>query len=494
MSGISFHPEIEASMRSWLQKRDAPAFLLLGPPGVGKTTLTYRVAKMCGYFIKEYNASHVRTGSVFRTQLLPQLAQNGITSLFHSDCPNGKLLLLDEIDGMSQGERGGLQELLTYLRQKNVGPCPLVLICNEIRGRTMQQLQKICCSHLVQKPARPLVETYLGKNLPDAWYNTGDLRRMLRWSDGIEVGISEPEPVTNQVTDPNHSQESLWAAWHTLYESWDLFEELELETKDTNLAGLLFHENLPKRLTGYSFDDYLKVFDMLNASDRADYWAFFHQCWSLLTPSYVLKLKLPNMILNNYPIKPIHGKVPTSQQLQYTQVLTKQSLLFNVWKEMCRLFDTENISIRVQPTFVAQPGIPEKTVSTIGLVGDLEGGAVLTSAAVETEVKPKATRVRKVAIKKTALASTTSSLSSDLQIQYEAIAHELDKIAESGRSSLSERPTQVGQVRELDKVAESNHCLVQGVRPNGLTREPHQDTKTKKRSKKLDVQGAVLAL
>ena len=168
MSEISFHPEIEASMRSWLEKRDAPAFLLLGPPGVGKTTLTYRVAKMCGFFIKEYNASHVRTGSVFRTQLLPQLAQNGITSLFHSNCPNGKLLLLDEIDGMSQGERGGLQELLTYLRQKNVGPCPLVLICNEIRGRTMQQLQKICCSHLVQKPARGLVENYLGKGLPDA--------------------------------------------------------------------------------------------------------------------------------------------------------------------------------------------------------------------------------------------------------------------------------------------------------------------------------------
>jgi hypothetical protein len=442
MSGISFHPEIETSMRNWLEKRDAPAFLLLGPPGVGKTTLTYRVDKMCGYFIKEYNASHVRTGSVFRTQLLPQLAQNGITSLFHSDCPNGKLLLLDEIDGMSQGERGGLQELLTYLRQKNVGPCPLVLICNEIRGRTMQQLQKICCSHLVQKPARPLVETYLGKNLPDAWYNTGDLRRMLRWSDGIEVGVSEPEPVINQVTDPNHSQESLWAAWHTLYENWDLFEELELETKDTNLAGLLFHENLPKRLTGYSFDDYLKVFDMLNASDRADYWAFFHQCWSLLTPSYVLKLKLPNMILNNYPIKPIHGKVPTSQQLQYTQVLTKQSLLFNVWKEMCRLFDTENISIRVQPTFVAQPGIPEKTVSTIGLVGNFEGGAALPSAVIETEVKPKTTRVRKVAVKKSVTVPNTNEL-----------------------------PMKI------------NQDLL-----------PHQDTKTKKRSKASAVEGAVLAL
>ena len=493
MTDVSFHPDIETSMRSWLEKRDAPAFLLLGPPGVGKTTLTYRVAKMCGYFIKEYNASHVRTGSVFRTQLLPQLAQNGITSLFHSDCPNGKLLLLDEIDGMSQGERGGLQELLTYLRQKNVGPCPLVLICNEIRGRTMQQLQKICCSHLVQKPARTLVEGYLGKELPDAWYNTGDLRRMLRWSDGIEAGSAEPEPVANQVTDPNHSQESLWAAWHTLYESWDLFEELELETKDTNLAGLLFHENLPKRLTGYKYEDYLKVFDMLNASDRADYWAFFHQCWSLLTPSYVLKLKLPNMILNEYPIKPQHGKIPTSQQLQYTQVLTKQSLLFNVWKEMCRLFDTEGISIRVQPTFVAQPGIPEKTITTIGLVGDLDGSIMAASVAGEaTATVPKVVRVRKTTTKKPVKQTETNSLSPSIQ-KIDYITTQVASAAVSYAGLAHEQTTSASYARPAGLVHEQT-TSASYARPAGLVHETHQGIKKKPRAKKSDVQGAVLAL
>jgi hypothetical protein len=456
---ISFHPEIEASMRDWLEKRDAPAFLLLGPPGVGKTTLTYRVSKENGFFIKEYNASHVRTGSVFKQQLLPQLAQNGITSLFHVDCPKGKLLLLDEIDGMSQGERGGLQELLTYLRQKVIGPCPLVLICNEIRGRTMQQLQKICRSHIVQKPQRGLVENYLGKNIPDAWYNTGDLRRMLRWSDGIELTNDAPEPVSNQVTDPNHSQESLWAAWHTLYEEWEQYEELELETKDTNLAGLLFHENLPKRLTGYSYDDYLRIFDMLNTSDRADYWAFFHQCWNLLTPSYVLKLKLPNLLLTSYPIKPQHGKIPTSQQLQYTQVLTKQSLLFNVWKEMCRLFDTEYISIRVQPTFVAQPGIPEKTVNTIGLVGEM----CRYEDRPEPVVKPVAgaSKTKKVAA---AMAITDAVL--------DATESALDAIA------ATIKPKAV-RARAKKVVA---------------TAEVQQDIKKKKPIKKSDVQGAVLVL
>jgi hypothetical protein len=227
-----------------------------------------------------------------------------------------------------------------------------------------------------------------------------------------------------------------------------------LETKDTNLAGLLFHENLPKRLTGYTYGDYMKIFDMLNASDRADYWAFFHQCWNLLTPSYVLKLKLPNLLLSGYPIKSSHGKIPSSQDLQYTQVLTKQSLLFNVWKEMCRLFDTEHISIRVQPTFVAQPGIPEKTVTTIGLAGEM--------CRQEDRPEPVAKVVSTSRSKKATAAAAAI---------VDATENALDAIA----ATIKPKTT-----RSRKKVITEE--------------EAHQDIKKKRPTKKTDVQGAVLAL
>jgi GTPase SAR1 family protein len=365
---ISFHPEIETQIEEWLIKRDAPAFLLLGPPGVGKTTLTYRVAEKRGYYIKEYNASHIRTGSIFRTQLLPQIQQAGITAMCHSNAPNGKLLLLDEIDGMSQGERGGIKQLLDYLRDKDRSntDCPMILICNEIRGRAMQQLQKICKSFIVERPNRDRIEEYLGGKIPDTWYKTGDLRRIFRWFDQVETFHEKHNDEIS--TDPNHSQESLSAAWHTLYEVWDIFEELELETKDVNLAGLLFHENLNKRLAGYTFDDYLKIFKYIRESDRADYWAFFHQCWNLLYPSYMLKLKIPNQFLQEYPVK-VGGKISQPSQLVYTQVLTKQSLLYNVWKEMASMSDS-GIDIRLQPSYVEIS--TEKNQVNIGLSQELK--------------------------------------------------------------------------------------------------------------------------
>jgi hypothetical protein len=285
----------------------------------------------------------------------------------HSNAPNGKLLLLDEIDGMSQGERGGIKQLLDYLRDKerSNSDCPMVLICNEIRGRAMQQLQKICKSFIVERPNRNKIEEYLGKKIPDAWFKTGDLRKIFRWHEQIETFHEKHNDEVS--TDPNHSQESLSAAWHTLYEVWDIFEELELETKDINLAGLLFHENLNKRLNGYGFDDYMKIFKYIYESDRADYWAFFHQCWSLLYPSYMLKLKIPNQFLQEYPVK-TGGKIAHPSQLTYTQVLTKQSLLYNVWKEMASMSDS-GIDIRLQPSYVERS--TEKNQTNIGLHQEL---------------------------------------------------------------------------------------------------------------------------
>ena len=365
------HPEIEQAMLEWLTTRSHPAFLLIGPPGVGKTTLAYRICKQAHYWVQEFNASHTRTGSSFRQTILPLLIETGVSKWIHPDTPNGRAVLLDEMDGLSQGEKGGLQELLDYLKSKRnfAADCPLILICNVLEGRIMQQLLKHCRVHYVVMPQRDRLSAFFHRTIPDHVYQLGDIRRVSQQllytttADDVSAVLTADEDRTTHFQENIHV--AIRAAWFTLFENWGANDELDLETKDANLAGLLFHQNVPlylEKKDRVPFEVYEHILDDLRWSDRADFWAFFHQCWNLLPLSYRLKLKYPNLYLQPFE-KPAH--IPEPQELQYTLVLTKQSALFNAWKEMNRVANEYSIPFRCVTQWAThQTG---KLADTLGL-------------------------------------------------------------------------------------------------------------------------------
>jgi hypothetical protein len=305
--------------------------------------MVYRVCKAAKFWIQEFNASHTRTGSSFRQTILPLLVQPGISSLIHPSTPNGRAILLDEMDGLSQGEKGGLQELLEYLKSKRSfkDDAPLFLICNVMEGRVMQQLLKHCLVHHVTMPKKEALDQFYKVPISESLYH---LWHILKVSPGLLCNCTKEAYEQNKQDDMDKNVHiAIRAAWFTLFEAWGPSDELDLETKDANLAGLLFHQNLPLYLKKAPFELYERILEYIRFSDRADFWAFFHQCWNLLPLSYHLKLKYPNHILQGYEKPDI---IPGLQDLVYTQVLTKQSALFNSWKEMNRVSNDEKIPFR----------------------------------------------------------------------------------------------------------------------------------------------------
>ncbi len=338
-STYCLHPQIETALTKWLQSPTTPAFVLYGEPGVGKTTLVYRVCTALGYAVKEFNASHTRTGSAFKQQILPLLEEPGITSWISDKYKKGHVVLLDEMDGMSSGERGGLQELLKYIRtmrKKNI-TIPLICCCNVVQGRKAQQLLRLSMVFEVKMPSQTILAEWLGRPIKDE-EKRSDLRQLLRGDINVgPLGLEEEgeeETIAKQI------------AHQTLFNKWDIYDEIIEETKDINLASLLVHQNLITRIgVKTPIEVYEKLMEILRHGDKCDFWAFFHQCWPLLSISQEFKCKILNLYLQQIECNPPSKKIPTPEQLEYTFVLTKQSSLFNAWKEICYIYDNHNIPI-----------------------------------------------------------------------------------------------------------------------------------------------------
>jgi hypothetical protein len=255
-------------------------------------------------------------------------------------------VLLDEIDGLSNGERGGLNELHAYLKSKEVREGrPLILISNTIDTRTLQQIAKLCLTFKVEPAAPAQLKAWLGQD-PPATYN-GDLRSLQRQIAGVEM----PE---NVVEVP---EGVMPVAWWTLWGDWDPMLDFDIENNEGNLASLISLENIPERVevakgdTHEAWNMYLSLFDAYKVSDQGDFWAFFYQCWTILPLSLKLKLKIMSLRLATEAGLTPESKKLTTEDFRYTPVLTKQSAMFNAWKLLCEISESRGVPVRLAPMY-----------------------------------------------------------------------------------------------------------------------------------------------
>jgi len=254
------------------------AAVLYGPAGSGKTSLAYALANELNAELLELNASDFRDKQNFERVVKPAIQQ---ASLFGRN----KIILIDEIDGLTTQDRGGLPELLSLIEKTNY---PIVLTANDVWDRKFSLLRKK--AELIElKPLSYRTIFWLLKDIAskEGIKASEDLLKAIaiKARGDARAAINDLQSIleTTAVEDiaERDKQEQVFNILRQIFHSKPNNYLLRLmETADISLDELFLwiEKNIPLE---YSGDELAKAFEMLSKADifrgriiRWQYWRF----------------------------------------------------------------------------------------------------------------------------------------------------------------------------------------------------------------------------
>ncbi len=259
------------------------ALLLYGPAGTGKTTLAMVLAKEMSYELFELNASDLRNRLKLDEVLKPSTLQG---SLF----AKGKIILVDEVDGVTSTEYGGLTELIALIEKTKF---PIIITANDIWQNKFALLRKKC--ELVQLkdiPYREVVDFLIkiiakeNKKVDEelikgiAIKTKGDLRAAV--NDIQSIINAEAGAVTNENIGEREKAEDIFNILKKIFkvkttkETMGIYDNVDMEMDQ---IVLWLEKNIPKEYRG---EDLVKAFEALSKADVFKGRIYKQQHWRFL--------------------------------------------------------------------------------------------------------------------------------------------------------------------------------------------------------------------
>jgi replication factor C subunit 3/5 len=132
ISDVIYHEKITSSITNYMKTNNLPHLLFYGPPGTGKTSTIVAIAKH--YYKEDFdnmililNASEERGIETVRNRIKQFVICKGLPE--RSETPAFKLIILDEIDAMTDDAQAILRKVI----EKYVSNVRFCFICNYLK-------------------------------------------------------------------------------------------------------------------------------------------------------------------------------------------------------------------------------------------------------------------------------------------------------------------------------------------------------------------------
>ena len=166
------------SFVEWFKKwrKGTKPLLLVGPPGVGKTTMANLASRDFNFDMISLNASDVRNKKNIQEILEPVLGNQTVLGQ--------PMIFIDEVDGIhGRSDYGGVEALINILKESTM---PIILAANNGSSDKMKKIKKVVKT-IVLRPLPPrLLRLYLNMILEkeNAKINPGILIKLISESNG----------------------------------------------------------------------------------------------------------------------------------------------------------------------------------------------------------------------------------------------------------------------------------------------------------------------
>lgn len=325
---------------------------IYGPSGCGKTYFAKKILE-----IMDYDCIYYDTGDVRNKTLFDNIASNNISNRNVLDMMHKKsrkiAIIMDEIEGMNNGDKGGIAALMKLIRQKktkkqkceNITLNPIICICNNIVDKKIKDLMKV--SHVFELKNPTNIQINKLMKLPKMKieylnYIQGDLRKVVQLINLYSYNKENFESMFENLYNKDYNEDSKKNT-KFLFEN-DIHMHMHqdhINDNERTIISLLWHENIIDLfdVSSENIKFYLHVLRNICYADFMDRITFQNQIW--------LFNEISSLIKTLYNNKIYHEEIKNKKKVKdvrFTKILTKYSTEYNnqqFFSNMCSELDMD---------------------------------------------------------------------------------------------------------------------------------------------------------